>query len=69
MAEEGKATTLARIYREDMPKLKMAQALVMQEVGKTINQEDVMRMLLDDFLKERDSKSKATTHHGDGLVE
>ena len=61
MAEEVKATTLARIYREDMPKLKMAQALVMQEVGKTINQEDVLRMLLDDFLKERDSKSKATT--------
>ncbi len=63
MAEEVKATTLARIYREDMPKLKMAQALVMQEVGKTINQEDVLRMLLDDFLKERDSKSKATTPH------
>ena len=61
MAEEKEAVTLVRSYKGDVPRLKIVQALMSIDEKKTLNQEDVLRALIDDFLKERDSRSKATT--------
>jgi hypothetical protein len=56
-----KDLTLARIRREDMPKLKMAQAILMQERRGFVTQEDVLKVLLEEFIQKGITKSKATT--------
>ena len=58
---EDKATTLIRIYKEDLLQFKVVQSVMSVEEKKALNQEDVMKVLIGDFLKEMDSKSKATT--------
>lgn len=61
MTKEDKATTLVRIYKDDLLQFKVVQSVMSLDEKKALNQEDVLRALISDFLKERDSKSKATT--------
>ena len=58
---EDRATTLIRIYKEDLLQFKVVQSVMSVEEKRALNQEDVMKVLIGDFLKKRDSKSKATT--------
>lgn len=61
MTKEDKATTLVRIYKDDLLQFKVVQSVMSVDEKKALNQEDVLRALISDFLKERDSKSKAAT--------